>query len=109
MKKFLYVFRGGRDEFSQQSPEEIQAHMQRWGEWMAKVNAEGYPLQEDGKVVGKGGSIITDGPFTEGKEVVGGYVVVDANDLDHAIEISKDCPIFEYGGFTEVREIITDM
>ncbi|WP_420577522.1 YciI family protein [Ekhidna sp.] len=108
MKKYLYVFRGGDEEWTNQSPEQIQAHMQLWGEWMAKVKAEGYPLQPEGKVVGKGGEIITDGPFTEGKEVVGGYVYLDARDMDHAVELSKGCPIFEVGGTTEVREIITD-
>ena len=87
MKKYLYVFRGGDKGFENQSPEQMQAHMQRWGEWMGKVKAEGYPLQAEGKVVGKGGSIITDGPFTEGKEIVGGYVVLEAKDLDNAVEI----------------------
>lgn len=109
MKKYLYVFRGGDAGYENQSPEQMQAHMQRWGEWMAKVKAEGYPLQQDGKVVGPGGKIVTDGPFTEGKEIVGGYVHLDAESLDHAVELSKDCPIFEFGGTTEVREIITEM
>ena len=108
MKKYLYVFRGGDEGFENQSPEEMQSHMQRWGEWMAKVNAEGYPLQAEGKVVGKGGAIVTDGPFTEGKEIVGGYVVLEAENFDSAVELSKDCPIFEFGGTTEVREIILD-
>lgn len=108
MKKYLYVFRGGDGGYADQSPEEMQAHMERWGEWMQKRQADGYPLQAEGKVVAKAGDLITDGPFTEGKEVVGGYVVLEANDLDHAVELSKDCPIFEFGGTTEVREIITD-
>lgn len=104
MKKYLYVFRGGEAP-ENQSPEEMQAHMQRWGEWMQKVSAEGYPLHGQGKVVAKD-HIITDGPFTEGKEVVGGYVVLKAENIDHAVELSNGCPIFEHGGTTEVREII---
>lgn len=107
MKKYLYVFRGG--DFPEGfSPEQMQAHMEKWTVWMKEVQAEGYPLQAEGKVVGTGGNIITDGPFTEGKEVVGGYVLLEAKDLDHAVELSKDCPIFEFGGTTEVREIIAD-
>ena len=51
------------------------------------------------------GDVITDGPFTEGKEIVGGFVALPANDMDHAVELSKECPIFEYGGSVEVREI----
>lgn len=106
MKKYLYVFRGGDEGFADQSPEQMQAHFQRWGEWMGKTAAEGHQLHAEGKVVGQGGEILTDGPFAEGKEVVGGYVIVSANDLDHAIEMSKDCPIFEFGGTTEVRELM---
>jgi len=108
MKKYLYVFRGGRDGFEDQSPEDMQAHMQRWGEWMQKAAADGFPLQREGKVVGDNAKVITDGPFTEGKEVVGGYVIIEAKDMDHAMEISKGCPIFEFGGTTEIREIILD-
>lgn len=109
MKQFLYVFRGGDGGFENQSPEEMQAHMERWGIWMQKISAEGYPLQQEGKVVANSGEVITDGPFTEGKEIVGGYVSLPANDLDHAVELSKECPIFEFGGTVEVREIILDM
>ncbi|MEP1095172.1 MAG: YciI family protein [Cyclobacteriaceae bacterium] len=106
MKQYLYVFRGGQGAYKEQSPEEMQAHMERWGSWMQKISAVGHPLQEEGKVVEKAGEVITDGPFTEGKEIVGGYVSLPANDMDHAIEMSKECPIFEYGGTVEVREII---
>ena len=106
MKQYLYVFRGGRGTYQEQSPEEMQEHMERWGSWMQKISAVGHPLQEEGKVVEKAGEVITDGPFAEGKEIVGGYVAVPANDMDHAIEMSKGCPIFEYGGSVEVREII---
>lgn len=69
----------------------------------------GLPLQPEGKVVSGGGELITDGPFTEGKEIVGGYVLVEARDMDHAVELSKGCPIFEFDGTVEVREAITEM
>jgi hypothetical protein len=49
--------------------------------------------------------VITDGPFAEGKEVVGGYFIVRAESLNQAAEIAKDCPIFESGGSVEVRSI----
>ena len=104
MKQYLYVFRGGETEG--QSPEEMQAYMERWATWMKKTSAQGHPLNNEGKVVHNRGEVITDGPFTEGKEIVGGYVVLPANDFDHAVERSKECPIFECGGTVEVREII---
>lgn len=109
MKEFLYLFRGGDARRVNQTPEERQAHMQKWGEWMGKLNQDGIlvggqPLQNEGKVVKEQGAII-DGPFAEGKEIVGGYLIVKANDLNQATEISKSCPIFEHQGTVEVREI----
>ncbi|MFY0599732.1 MAG: hypothetical protein JXR03_08665 [Cyclobacteriaceae bacterium] len=109
MTQFLYLFRGGDHGYQEQSPEQMQAHMAKWGEWMLDISqtdqpVPGLPLQVEGKVVANRGEIITDGPFTEGKEIVGGYVLVEANDLDHAVELSKGCPIFEFGGTVEVRE-----
>lgn len=106
MKQYLYVFRGGDQAYNEQSPEQMQAHMERWGTWMQRISGLGHPLQAEGKVVENSGEVITDGPFTEGKEIVGGYVSLPAKDLDHAVELSKDCPIFEFGGTVEVREII---
>lgn len=104
MKQYLYVFRGGYPP-EEQSPEQMQSHMERWGAWMQKISAVGHPLQSEGKVVQNGGDVITDGPFTEGKEIVGGYVSLPAKDLDNAVELSKGCPIFEWGGTVEVRQI----
>lgn len=109
MKKYLYVFRGFDENYEKQSPKEMQAHFQRWGEWMEKVNAQGHALNDyEGKVVSENGNVVTDGPFAEGKELVGGYVVVSANDFDHAVELSKDCPIFEFNYSTEIREIMEE-
>ena len=109
MNQYLYLFRGGDEGYAQQSPEEMQAHMAKWGEWMVKISQSdepvpGLPLKNEGKVVTDWGKVVTDGPYPEGKEIVGGYVLVDAKDLDHAVELSKDCPIFELGGKVEVRE-----
>ncbi len=110
MDEYLYLFRGGQDKRSKQSPEEMQAHMQKWGDWIKVLTEQGkfvggLPLEEAGKVVRENGDIITDGPFTEGKEVVGGYFIVKVSSEEEAIEISKDCPIFDHGGSVEVRKI----
>lgn len=110
MKEYLYLFRGGDARRVQQSPEEMQEHMQKWGAWMGKLAQQGkltagQPLQKEGKVVEKAGEIITDGPFAEGNEIVGGYLIVKAGDLVEAVEMSKECPIFEHDGTVEVREI----
>jgi hypothetical protein len=55
---------------------------------------------------GKAGAVrVTDGPYSETKEVLGGYYIVQAENYDKAVEIARDCPQFEFGGSIEVREI----
>ena len=58
----------------------------------------------EGKVV-KPNNIITDGPYTEIKELIGGYSLIKADSLDEAADIAKGCPILKVGGNVEVREI----
>jgi hypothetical protein len=112
MSNFLYLFRGGQETYNSMSAAEKEAHMKVWFSWMGNLRengqlVDGLPLADEGKVVESRGEIITNGPFAEGAEVVGGYLIISANDLDHAVEISKGCPIFDYGGTTEVREILS--
>jgi hypothetical protein len=89
-----------------------------FGKWMAWIESmkskgqyvAGNPLQEGGKVLrGSRGSVVTDGPFTEAKEMVGGYIVVLARDLAEAAEIAKGCPGYDYGTVTEVRPLENHM
>ncbi len=112
MSNFLYLFRGGDRKWTDQSPEEMQVHMQKWGAWMGGLKekgqlVDGLPLAKEGKVVEKAGAVVTDGPFAEGAEIVGGYLIVTADDLSAAVEVSKGCPIFEHEGNVEVREIMS--
>ena len=107
---FLYIFRGGRD-MNEMSPEELQQNMDAWFAWMGELKSKGHfeggePLHDGGKVLrGTNGQSITDGPFAEGKEEVGGYLIVTARDLDHAAELARGCPIFQNDGSVEVRPI----
>ena len=112
MTKFMYLFRGGDARRTQQSPEEMQAHMEVWKTWMGALAGkgqlvDGLPLGKEGKVVLSAGETITDGPFAEGNEIVGGYLIVNARDIREAVDISKGCPIFEHEGTVEVREIMS--
>ena len=107
MSNFMFLFRGGE---TPTSPEGMQAQKQKWMNWIQRLRNEGKyiagdPLQGSGKVINSPRKIITDGPFAEGKEVVGGYFLVRAENLDEAVEMSKDCPIFETGGSVEVRPV----
>jgi len=108
MSKFIYLFRGGMDP--QASPERMQAEMKKWMDWINRLKQQGKyvagePLQSGGKVVSSAKKIITDGPFAEGKEIVGGFFIVQAENLDEATAMSKDCPSFEAGGSVEIRPI----
>lgn len=112
MAKYMYLFRGGDSRRESQSPEEMQAHMQKWGVWMKGlaekgILVDGLPLGKEGKVVSGEKKVVTDGPFAEGKEIVGGYLIVNADSLDNAVEISHGCPLFEHDGQVEVREIMS--
>ena len=49
---------------------------------------------------------ITDGPYAESKDIIGGYTLVEARDLAEAVELSKGCPILEGGGLVEVRPVL---
>jgi hypothetical protein len=85
--------------------------MAKWMQWMGELTTQGkfvgaQPLSETGKVVTGTKKVISDGPFMEGKEIVGGYLICKANDMAEAIDISKGCPILEFdNGAVEVREI----
>ena len=92
MGKFMFVFRGGENVGELQSPEAMEAHMTKWRTWMGELGQYGIlvggePLFQEGRVLE--GSMGTDGPFAEGKEIVGGYGIVTADDLDGAAEIAK--------------------
>jgi hypothetical protein len=66
----------------------------------------GNPLEREGKIVsGKNGRVVSDGPFAESKETIGGYFLLKVNSLDDAVAIAKDCPGLPYGIRVEVRQV----
>jgi hypothetical protein len=109
MNEFVFLYRGGMSD-RQPSAQEMEAIMGKWQAWFAKLGEEGRlkdwgaPLQREGKRVASGG-VVTDGPFTEGKEVIGGYSIIKAKDLADAAEVAKGCPTFDTGGSVEVRPV----
>ena len=114
MSQFLYLYRM-TDAAGQQamgSPEAAQRSMQKWVTWMQDLEARGHladrgqPLDRTGKVVRGQQKTVTDGPYLEVKDLVGGFSVVEARDIDQAVELSRGCPILEGGGSVEVRPIM---
>jgi hypothetical protein len=87
------------------SPEEIQQLMQRYSAWADGIRAQdryviGEKLGEDGgKIVSRqsGRLAVVDGPYSEAKEVIGGYMTIRAKDYDEVLELLKDCPLLERG------------
>ena len=110
MKDFLLLFRSDFAKMAQISPEEMQAVMKKWMDWIGGIAARnkladrGNRLEKTGKVL-KPDNVITDGPYTEVKESLGGYSIVKADSMEEAVEIAKGCPIFSVGGSVEVREV----
>src|ERR1041385_1610170 len=111
MEKFMYLFRGGENHaHNQKESKAAQDNMQAWMKWMQGMQEKGIlvgaePLQPTGEQVTGTKKVVTDGPFVEAKEMVGGYVIVNAKDINDAVEISKGCPIFNENGKVEVRPI----
>jgi hypothetical protein len=110
MKDFLFLFRNTEAATANRSPEDMQSITQQWIDWIARIAAQnkltdrGNRLAHEGKVV-RPNNIITDGPYTEIKELIGGYTIVKAESLEEAAELAKGCPILTFGGNVEVREI----
>ena len=109
MSEFVYLYRGGERG---RSPERMQEMMQKWIAWLKDLAAkghikdQGHPLERSGKLVKGKQKTVTDGPFAEAKDVVGGYTLIEARDLNQAVELSKGCPILEVDGDVEVRPVM---
>jgi hypothetical protein len=108
MSEFIYLYRSGE----KLSPAQMQEQMGRWMAWMKDLEAKGVlknagqPLERSGKLVTGTKRTVTDGLFAEAKDVVGGFSIVQAKDIDHAVELTAGCPIFQVGGGVEVRPLL---
>lgn len=93
------------------SPERSQHSLVKWRAWFEEMRNNGQlrnpgqPLEGVGKVVGGSKKAITDGPYAETKEVIGGFSLIEARNLDHAAQIASGCPILDIGGSVEVRPV----
>jgi hypothetical protein len=110
MTRFLFVYRNNSASYGTMAPEEMQQMLHRWNAWITEGLQKGWMLdpgdglKKDGCVV-TAGNVVTDGPFIELKELVGGFSVVQADTLAAAAELAKGCPIFQRGGSVEVRPL----
>jgi hypothetical protein len=115
MSQFIYLYRSS--EAARQegmgTPERAQQNMQRWMAWLKELDAKGHlkdhgqPLERTGRVVRGKTKAITDGPYAEAKDLVGGFSIVEARDIDEAVELSRGCPGLDVGGVVEVRPVMS--
>jgi hypothetical protein len=113
MAKYMLLLHDDPSGWLALSPDQMQQAIQKYMAWGAKLRTAGVLVSSDkladdrGRVLrGKNGQLrVTDGPFSEGKEVLGGYYVIKAESYEEAIERAKDCPHLGYGGTIEVRQV----
>lgn len=111
MNEFLLIFRRDASVDARLTPEQLQEMSKPWQDWMGGLAAQnklvnqGNRLNHSGSVV-KPGNVVTNGPYVEVKEALGGYTIIRAASLAEATELAKGCPILSANGSVEVREII---
>lgn len=107
-QKYLVMLRSGRGKQEPPSPAQLQDMYAAFHDWKEKFKANivdmGAKLKPGGKIVT--GSGVTDGPFVEAKEIIGGFMIVSAESYDQAIEIASGCPgVVRPGSSLEIREM----
>jgi len=108
MEKFMFLFSGSKVYQPGQSPEAFQALKEKMIHWMGELAKKGLfvssePLQRTGKHVTSAKKVVTD--IIEAKEIIGGFTIVQAKDINEAVEIAKGCPILESDADIEIRPI----
>ena len=111
MKKFILLLHDELEKEKGYSPDEMQKLVQQHMGWVQKLSKDGTflggdGLAPDGKVITGKDSLVKDGPYIESKEIIGGYYLLQANSLEEATEIAKECPCHHWGGVTEIRPIM---
>lgn len=112
MKKFMLIFIGTNYQTMGLSPEEMQAHMGKWFAWSEKMQQDGVYVSGHAlesttvRQVSGPDRTMTDRAGTEVKELVGGYYIINAADLDAAMKIAESYPDYDKGGTVEIREVM---
>ncbi|MDD9932436.1 MAG: YciI family protein [Myxococcales bacterium] len=109
MTKYLFLYWNPPAPDQQPSPEEMQQMMAQWSGWKEKfadkVADMGDGLQHDGRVLKNGQ--VTDGPYAEAKEIIGGFSIIQAASYEEALEVARECPITHMPEASiEIREMM---
>jgi hypothetical protein len=110
---YMLIFRGN-DWHKGMSPEQMQQVSDQWMAWFKRLTdggkcIAGNPLEPKGKIVsGKNGRVVSDGPFAESKEAIGGYFLLKVDTMEEAVSIAQQCPGLPHGAKVEVRPVMAD-
>jgi hypothetical protein len=113
MSEYVLLYRNTAEaRLEAHSPERAQETMKQWRAWFDELGRQGHlkalgqPLEHAGKVVAGKKKTVTDGPFAETKDIIGGYSIIEASNLDEAARLASGCPIMDVGGSVEVRPVL---
>ena len=110
MKEFMLLFRQPSYDYSTISPKDMEAIAGKWQSWIKNItdqgnfSAHGQRLATEGKVLRPGG-VVTDGPFVEIREQLGGFILVKANNIEEATTLAHGCPALNNNGSVEIRPV----
>lgn len=113
MAKYMLMLFDKPSDYAAMTPQQLQGIVKDYADWAGRMAKEGRLAggeklsDEGGKVIsGKGAkATVTDGPFAESKEVLGGYFIINAESYEDAVAVAKSCPHMIYGVATHVRRI----
>jgi len=114
MKRFIILVREPDGRTDDHTEEELKAHRANWNKWFEKYGKSGNfsggsALSLNGKIIIGPDAKVVDDIHKVGTEIVGGYLLIQAENLDIAVEIAREIPVFEFDGYLEVRELqVTD-
>lgn len=111
MKQFLLLLHEDMANVSLLTAQEMEALANAHMDWANTLAAAGHlvagdGLQEQAVLITGKDCVVKDGPYLESKEIIGGYYVLKADNLESVIELAKGCPTHLYGGTTEIRPIM---
>ncbi len=109
MNKYMLILFETGEAYENMSPEEYKKEIEAHSKWIQELGAHydsGEPLERDANSVRGKDKLVTDGPYIESKELVSGFYLINAKNLEEATELSKGCPILKLGGSLEVRPVM---
>lgn len=97
MKQFLVLLKGKHE--LDYSPEQLQKRIEEYREWVSMIESHYVSdnrLERKGTLIRSESDIVSDGPFLEAKEIIAGFIILRADDLEQAVEIAKTSPLLNH-------------